>query len=198
MPGTSQILIAFVEIVDCVKIATITDVLSYASANNVVLNTDDGTTMVGASFAAVSFINNSIITTSASFVGIDLGTAVSTVITINTVTMGGPSGAVGVNGASSSANLPVGATATFRDCNFVGDIDPITGIAPSDIRWDFSGNDDIDNSVAIGSALWNGSTATTSVTNGTYNNLNITASVVSAGFNRSTMLFKLGMHYHFI
>ena len=78
---------------------------------------------------------------SATFVGMDLGTAVSPRISISNLIVTAPAGAIGVKGAASSANLPTGAIGSITDCLFIGGLTtPLSGIDGDSIRWDLDGN----------------------------------------------------------
>lgn len=161
--GTSQAFIAFVQIDNCVSEGVFTDLFSLSYTNNVTLDADDGVTVSGTDWGAQVYAANTVVSTSASFVGIDLGTSVSTVIGIGPVTMSAPGGAVGVSGASGSGNIPVGNIGTFRDSTFTGGMTDIAGLSVDDIRWAFRDNsptaDTMPDAMAV---LSNNATATVS------------------------------------
>ena len=142
-PGTHVVNMDTFNVANCASFGDFDDVGSLIINNGGSLNCDDGAVMAGGNWNVQSFIKFALISTSASFTGIDLGASVSPNIEIANLLFVAPAGGVGVTGAASSANITAGGLGTFRDSSFVGGITPITGIATTDIRWAFDLNSGI-------------------------------------------------------
>lgn len=110
-------------------------------------NTSKGPIFTGTGWKLISINRFAITTLSGSYVGVDLNSSVSDVVELDDLIVSGPAGSVGVTGLANSGNITVGNLATIINCNFPGDITPITNIDPvSDIRWQSFSNDGIGNS----------------------------------------------------
>ncbi len=110
-------------------------------------NTTTGPLFTGSGWNLISINRFALTSTSASYVGVDLNSAISDVIELDDLIVAGPSGAVGVTGLTNSGNVTTDNLATIVNCNFPGDITPITNIDPiSDVRWESLGNDGIGDS----------------------------------------------------
>jgi hypothetical protein len=81
-----------------------------------------------------------IASTSGSFTGLDLGTAVFTTLRAESITMTGPVGAISITGLASSGNMVVNSLGTLTNNSIFGGIASDGTILPSDIRWAFRGN----------------------------------------------------------
>lgn len=110
-------------------------------------STTTGPLFTGSGWNLISINRFALTSLSASYVGVDLNSAISDVIELDDLIISGPSGAVGVTGLANNGNVTVGNLATIINCNFPGDITPITNITPiSDVRWESLGNDGIGDS----------------------------------------------------
>jgi hypothetical protein len=78
--------------------------------------------------------------TSASFVGFDLGSATSSALEFNNIILNAPAGAVGLSGLANSGNVPATRLGTFENSEFGGGITPLQNISVFDIRWNFHDN----------------------------------------------------------
>ncbi|PCH98501.1 MAG: hypothetical protein COB84_01940 [Rhodobacteraceae bacterium] len=139
-PGSSIILLDTIQIDDCGTFGVFDDLLSIVIADSNSLNCDQGALLKGTNWLIQSFIKFALVSTQATFKGIDFGTAETPNVEIANLFFAGPSGAIGVTGATNSANIATDGIGTFRDSNFVGDITETTNITPDDIRWAFDLN----------------------------------------------------------
>jgi len=71
---------------------------------------------------------------------LDLGSSVSKTLKITDVIFNYPVGGFGISGLASSGNLPVSRLAMVTNCEFSDDLTPLENIATSDVRWEFSSN----------------------------------------------------------
>ena len=111
------------------------------------ISTTTGPKFIGTGWTLISISRFALASLSGSYVGVDLGTSISNIVEIDDLIVSGPSGSVGVTGLASSGNITAGNLATIINCNFPGDITPITIIDPvSDLRWSSSDNDGIGDS----------------------------------------------------
>ena len=78
----------------------------------------------------------SLASTNAGFVGIDLGAAVAGTIWLANNILSGVSGAIGIKGAASSANLTSTGQGFIENCTFAGAMTPVSGInIVTDLQW---------------------------------------------------------------
>ena len=128
------------------------------------LDMDDGVTLTGANQSLVSFNQFFMQSTSASFIGADLGTSIALTWEFTDLILVGPAGSIGIKGAASSANVTAGAEATVTGGNFANVTTPLSGITVDDIRWSFSDNAGISDSLEDGLLSFNGSVTETTIT----------------------------------
>lgn len=146
-PGVNTITIDDLLIRNAAKFGTFTDMASLVITVTANFNNDDGVSVFGSTWRIISIIGFGQISTSASFVGIDLGTASSTVVTLIEIFVSAPAGAVGITGAANSANVTAGNIGRIRDSNFVGGVTPLTVIVPEDFRWSILENGSIPDTI---------------------------------------------------
>lgn len=104
-------------------------------------NADQGMTIAGSGQLITNVSQFALVSTSATFVGIDFGTAVIPNIELTDFICVAPAGAIGVKGAAANANVPSGSNATLIDSSFAGGMTAeLSGITADDFRWLFSGN----------------------------------------------------------
>ena len=76
-------------------------------------------------------------------------------MTIQSLLLNAPTGATGISGAASSANILLGSLGTITDCNFLGGITPLSGLTSNDIRWYFQLNNAIQDTMPDAMAALN-------------------------------------------
>ena len=128
------------------KWGTFNDLQTVLIEGSSALDVDDGLTFTGTTSIIISFDKFFMQTTSATFIGVDLGTAISQTIEFDDLILVGPAGSIGIKGAASSANVPVGSVATVSGGNFAAIGTPLDTILVNDIRWDFISNSTIEDS----------------------------------------------------
>lgn len=123
----------------CLKLATFDNMIqtqfftSFAACADGIELLDDQTLLTIERLALIS--------TSASFIAIDIGSAVIDNIELADLAVNAPAGGIGISGVASSANVPAGQLATVRDCSFVGGMTTILqNITTDDVRWSFRDN----------------------------------------------------------
>lgn len=127
------------------KYGTFNDLQTVLIEGSSALDVDDGITLQGVNnliFSTDKFYMGS---TSPTFAGIDLTTSITQNLEFDDLIVIGPVGSVGIKGAASSGNVPVGTVATVSRGNFSGVDTPLDTIAVDDIRWEFAGNSGIPN-----------------------------------------------------
>jgi len=117
--------------------------------------------------------------TSSSFVGIDLDSSLSSDVELDNVEMYGVSGGIAIKGTTNSGNITSGSVATVKNSTLNGgSIAPMSGISISDIRWDFSGNSGVEETIEDALIYFNGNVTPTVISatssNGS-NSVNINA-----------------------
>ena len=132
----------------CVKFGTLESMSSFVISESAVLGgADDGLTILGNNWRVWRFQNGGLSPTSATFIGIDMGTATVSAVAFTPLLFAGPAGAVAFSGAAGSANIIAGNTGRINESNYIGDITPLAGITNEDVRWDFQSNSRIPDSV---------------------------------------------------
>jgi len=140
-PGTNIFQMLTCLINNAAKVGKFTGLGQVLVANTGVIGTTQGVEILGSNAAILSFFKFSMTSSSASFIGIDLGTSVTVGGEINNLNITAPLGAIGVSGAANNANIAVGGLFTFRDSNFNGGMTAeISGITTDDFRWAFNFN----------------------------------------------------------
>lgn len=129
-----------VRIVSASKFGTFNNLQTVLIEGSSSLAMTQGITVTGSDFVIFSISKLFLGTSSASFVGIDFGTAISQTIEIDDFVATGPSGSIGIKGASGNANVPSGVIASVVGCNFSGIGTPLSGITTDDVRWAFRNN----------------------------------------------------------
>ena len=97
-----------------------------------------------------SFNRFAMVSTSASFVGIDLGTSTGTIIEFQNLFMSAPAGAIGISGTANNGNVPTGRLGMVSGCEFTGGMTSLQNITNEDTRWIFKDNTPISDTVAGG------------------------------------------------
>lgn len=106
--------------------------------------TTTGQTLTGTGWGSISITRFALVSASATFKGIDLGSAISINIELDNLIFQNPTaGSFGVSGLVSSGNLPAGSLATLTNSTFDGAIVALENITSKDIRWDMDKNTDI-------------------------------------------------------
>lgn len=151
-PGLSQVVINL-----CIGVApsgrvakkygTFDDLLLVQIDNCSAPNLDDGVTLSGTiGLLSVSrfFLGSSVGT----FTGLDLGSStIDQAFEISNFSINSAaSGSEGISGLASSGNIGANIIATVRDCEFNVDT-PLVNVDPSDIRYEFTGNSDVPDSL---------------------------------------------------
>lgn len=99
----------------------------------------DGIEVKGAT-TVVSIDRFGLFSTSATFKGVDLGTAVVTIPEISNLFMIAPAGAFGISGLANNGNVPVGSLAMVTGSEFLGGMTDLENITVDDTRWSFQNN----------------------------------------------------------
>ena len=146
------------------KYGTFNNMQTVSISGSSSLDMDDGVTFTGANQSVVSFSQFFMQSTSASFIGADLGTSIALTWEFTDLILVGPAGSIGIKGAASSANVTAGAEATVTGGNFANVTTPLSGITVDDIRWEFSDNAGISDSLEDGLLSFNGSVTETTIT----------------------------------
>ena len=120
-----------------------------------------GMTVTSNSTVVLSFDRFALISSSASFVGLDIGTAVIADMDLNNLIFIAPAGGIGITGAAASANVPAGNLAMVSNSSFVGGITPLQNITNGDVRWRFTDNTPIPDTIEDALLSFNGSSTET-------------------------------------
>ena len=124
---------------NCAVWGKFTDLLIVQSINSNGRNCTTGVQLFGSN-TIVSLSKFAFISTSATFVAVDMGTSISFITELDDLFVTAPVGAVGVSGLASSANIPANRLARVNGCEFLGGMTDLSGITVDDLRWVFSAN----------------------------------------------------------
>ena len=134
--GLKKFLHESVVVISCVKYGTFDTLQACIINNSSCLDCDDGLDFSGSTWVIISLVKFALVSSSATFLGVDLGTAVSPTIELTNLLLAGPAGATGLDGATSNGNVPTGSVATLTSSSFIGFTTPIVDIdVVDDIRW---------------------------------------------------------------
>ena len=150
--------------VTCAKFGTLNSLASFVITDTSVTgDCTAGLTVEGTSWRVWRMQNCGFITTSTSFIGIDLGTATASAVAFGPlVTVGqGGVGAIGISGMANSGNIIAGNTARITETNYLGNVIPLSGLDNSDVRWEFTDNSIIPDSISDGLIHVSGSSTET-------------------------------------
>lgn len=118
------------------KAGTFDSMLQSEFLNVAFFNTTNGINLIGTNILAFTLTRLAIISTSATIIHIDLGTATVQNPEFDNLVIVGPAGAVGVSGLVSSGNVPVGSLGAITNSSFAGGMTtPLQNIDADSIRW---------------------------------------------------------------
>lgn len=149
------------QIISCNKIGTFTGMANAEFLNAASFAGNDGITFAGTNLVAATIDRMFFVSASASFVGVDLGTATIQNIEFNNMIMQAPASAIGVSGATGSANVPTGFLAMITNSSFSGGMTDISGVAIDDFRFSFVNNTPTADTVNDALLSFNGSATET-------------------------------------
>ena len=148
----------------CGKFGTLTSLASFVITDTSVTgDASDGLSVFGASWRVWRMQNAGFLTTSPTFIGVDLGTATASAVGIGPMVVvgGGGVGTVGISGLANSGNIIAGNLGRVDQTNYIGNVTPLSGLTNEDIRWQFSGNDIIPDTIVDAMVSLNSNTTET-------------------------------------
>ena len=101
----------------------------------------NGIKLEGSNWNTINVDGWNMVSSSASFVGLDITGTTLNRTKIEKLVMNAPVGAVGFQGDASSANVSAGNILSFNNGGFTGGMTALSGITVADIRYSFSAND---------------------------------------------------------
>ena len=138
--GTSVLIVSEVLVISCTGIGTFNNVNTIVIQGSTVLDCDTGLVILGTNTGSVRMESMNIISTSATFVGLDVTGSVMQSLFIDGSTIAGGAGSIGIKGDAASANITTGFIANVSKVQFQGVTTPLSGITVDDIRYSFQGN----------------------------------------------------------
>jgi hypothetical protein len=161
--GTSSkiVIMDTITVTAAVKWGTFNKMLAVQVVNSNSPSINDGITIVGSDTLVLDISKLALTSTSATFIGLDLGVAVITTIELNNIINVAPAGAIGISGATSSANVADDFIALVSKCSFFGGMTALSGVTNEDVRWRFSLNTPIADTIEDALLSFNGSSTET-------------------------------------
>lgn len=125
----------------CKKAGRVDNLLVCEILRSAFVDCTDGITVEGTTkWSVYSYSTVAFTSSSPTFVGTDFTASLHRSVFLENTIMRAPAGAVGITGASNSANLRSNELATVTNGGFSGGITPLSIISESDIRWEFQNN----------------------------------------------------------
>lgn len=150
----------------CNKIGTLTSLVSLVVTDTTAFNANSGWTIVGTGWRVWRMQDIGGISSSPTFIGVDMGTASCSGILFQTSLWTMVSGGIGFKGAAASANVPANNTGRISNMALPAAGTPLDGITRDDIRWVFQDNDQIQDTMPDAMvSLTGNATATTTPLN---------------------------------
>jgi len=147
---------------NCVKFGTFNNLNAVDISDSNCLNADDGITVVDSGWLVFSVTKFALVSTSATFIGIDFGTSIHQNLELQNLVLVAPAGGIGLKGLTASGNLVADNLANVTSSSFIGGMTAIlSGITIEDVRWEFSGNAGISNSTKAADAYLSTTTTVT-------------------------------------
>lgn len=133
----------------CVSVGDFNNLSTLSVDNSGCLQCESGIAISGnTNWFNLSFSRLNIISGSSSFVGIDFGSSLHNTLELTNVIFSAPAGGVGISGLTGSGNMVYGGLATVSICEFFGGIAPLQGVSTSDVRWQFTANAGLNDSMS--------------------------------------------------
>jgi hypothetical protein len=158
--GVYSLVVSGFRALNCLKLGTINNLLAFELFNSFAI-TSQGLEVIGNSYNVFSINKVAYVTTSAAFIGVDLGTSVINNIEIQDLICDGVSGSIGISGLANSGNVPTGRIAELSNSSFSSGMTPLQNITVDDIRWRFTGNTPISDTFEDALIAFNGNTTET-------------------------------------
>lgn len=159
--GVKLFIASDVTVRSCTKTAIFNNLLTWEFNNSAVFSTADGVTVTGANNLIASCQRFAQFSGSAGFTGIDFGSAVIANIELDNLVFVAPAGAFGLSGLVASGNIPVGSLAMVSNSSFVGGQTALQNITNTDIRWSFTSNTPIPDTISDALISLNGNVTPT-------------------------------------
>ena len=142
--GVDIIVLDLVNVISCAKFGIIRDSLAVRINTSFSVSATDGLTITGTTNNNLVIRQFALFSTSNTFIGLDLGSAV-TKFEVKDLIFVGPSGAIGISGLANSANIPANNIAMLTGSDFSGGMSNFNsgGITEDDIRWSYGENNTI-------------------------------------------------------
>ena len=164
--GTRQVGILDMNILSCDSVGTFGNLLALSISNSAALSVaTTGIDITGSNWSILSISKWANVSSSATFVGIDLGTSIHKNVELENLFFNvSNAGAIGVSGLSSSGNMTANTLGVISNSGFIGGMQELSGLNVSDIRWNFSGNTGIADSRTDGLLSMQGNATNTVIT----------------------------------
>lgn len=162
-----------VSLLECQTIGVFDNLRSINVTNIAVFSAQQGFLLSGSgNWGTLSFTKIGLTSSSAAFIGVDLGDSVQRSVEFNDYVLNGISGSVGIKGLPNNANITPGFVASVNRCEFIPPVTAISGITEDDIRYSFLGNSGIMDSTVAANPFLSTETTVTINTAGTYEKIN--------------------------
>ncbi len=146
-PGVHQLNLDDFQVLDCTSWGTVGNCLAIVFGGVASFESTDGITFSGTNTLVDINQMAQQTTGGASFIGIDLGTSVNTILAITRhQVISTVAGAFGISGLAAGGNIAAGQVARVTSSAYIGAVTALQTITTDDVQWKFSDNDGIDDS----------------------------------------------------
>jgi len=137
------------------KVAEVSNVLALTADFCAFQGLSAGYEATGTIMPIMSLVRQNLISADPAFVGVDLGTNVFSTLEIQNVICNAPGG-FGISGLANNGNMVTGTVARVTSCEFVGGVVALQNITSDDIRYFFTQNSGIDDTIKVSFVTMNG------------------------------------------
>lgn len=138
--NTKVVLISDVLILNCLTTGTVEKLRTLVVNGLSALNCTKGFVFKGANQTGIRLTSVALLSTSATYIGLDFTGSTQKTVNINGVIFEGGAGSIGIKGDTGSANIAANFLANVGQVQFEGVTTALSGISVDDIRWNFQGN----------------------------------------------------------
>jgi len=141
--GNSIVIVSDMFVIACQGVGTFDDINTLVINGATVIDCTTGVTFLGDSHQGTRLESFSMLSTSTSFIGIDLTGATLKTFFCEGLILTGGTGSIGLKGDAGSANITTGFIANISGVQFQGVTTPLSGISVDDFRFNFQGNGEV-------------------------------------------------------
>ncbi len=138
--GLHALVVRDIVVLNCLRFGTVDKLRGITMKGLLANSCTTGLQITGNVYDALELTSVTLVSTEATFVGIDVANSTHKVVRIDSIILFGGAGSVGLKGDVASANITTGFIASVSNVQFDGVTTPLSGITVDDTRYNFVGN----------------------------------------------------------